>query len=57
MAADPLHDYTSACACSRSPHPGPGSRYRGLPRKNLWAYLVAAAYNLLRMVKLMPAPA
>ena len=33
------------------------SRYRGLPRNGLWAYLVAAAYNLVRMVKLMPAPA
>jgi transposase len=32
------------------------SRYRGLQRNGLWAYLVAAAYNLVRMVKLMPAP-
>lgn len=29
----------------------------GLQRNGLWAYLVAAAYNLIRMVKLMPAPA
>jgi IS5 family transposase len=33
------------------------SRYRGTQRNGLWAYLVAAAYNLVRMVKLMPAPA
>jgi transposase len=32
------------------------SRYRGLQRNGLWAYLVATAYNLVRMVKLMPAP-
>jgi len=32
------------------------SCYRGLQRYGLWAYLVAAAYNLVRMVKLMPAP-
>src|SRR4029453_12521208 len=31
------------------------SRYRGLQRDGLWAYLVAAAYNLIRLVKLMPA--
>jgi transposase len=31
------------------------SRYRGLQRNGLWAYLVAAAYNLIRLVKLMPA--
>ena len=35
----------------------PKSRYRGLPRNGLWAYLVPAAYNLVRIVKLMPAPA
>ena len=33
------------------------SRYRGLERNGLWAYLVAATYNLVRMAKLLPAPA
>ncbi len=33
------------------------SRYRGLARNGWWAYLVAATYNLVRMTKLMPAPA
>lgn len=33
------------------------SRYRGLDRNGFWAYLVAATYNLIRMTKLMPAPA
>jgi hypothetical protein len=33
------------------------SPYRGLPRNGLWAYLVAATYNLVRMAKLLPAPA
>jgi transposase len=31
------------------------TRYRGVARTGLWAYLVAAAYNLLRMTKLLPA--
>ena len=31
------------------------SRYRGLARNGLWAYMVAAAYNLVRMTKLVPA--
>jgi transposase len=30
------------------------TRYRGVHRTGLWAYLVAAAYNLLRMAKLLP---
>lgn len=33
------------------------SRYRGIRRTGLWAYLVAAAYNLLRIANLRPAPA
>ena len=33
------------------------SRYRGLARNGFWAYLVAATYNLVRMTKLVPAPA
>jgi IS5 family transposase len=33
------------------------TRYRGVQRTGLWAYLVAAAYNLLRMAKLLPASA
>src|SRR5262249_5281271 len=33
------------------------SRYRGLERNGLWAYLVAATYNLVRMAKLMPVAA
>jgi transposase len=31
------------------------TRYRGRARTGLWAYLVAAAYNLTRMAKLLPA--
>ena len=31
------------------------SRYRGLPRTGLWAYLVATAYHLLRLARLRPA--
>ncbi len=30
------------------------TRYRGLQRTGFWAYLVAAAYDLLRMAKLLP---
>jgi len=33
------------------------SRYRGLARTGLWAYLVASAYNLIRLARLQPAPA
>ena len=33
------------------------TRYRGLDRTQLHAYLVAAAYNLLRIARLSPAPA
>jgi transposase len=33
------------------------TRYRGLQRVQMHAYLVAAAYNLLRIAKLSPAPA
>ena len=33
------------------------TRYRGLDRTQLHAYLVAAAYNLLRIARLIPAPA
>jgi transposase len=33
------------------------TRYRGLDRTQLHAYLVAAAYNLLRIARLTPAPA
>ena len=33
------------------------TRYRGVQRTGLWAYLVAAAYNLLRMTKLLAATA
>src|SRR5262249_2506834 len=33
------------------------SRCRGLERNGLWAYLVAATYNLVRMAKLMPVAA
>ena len=33
------------------------TRYRGAERTGLWAYLVATAYNLVRMAKLMPAGA
>jgi len=33
------------------------TRYRGLDRTQLHAYLVAAAYNLLRIARLAPAPA
>jgi len=32
------------------------TRYRGVARTGLWAYLVAAAYDLLRMAKLLPTP-
>lgn len=31
------------------------TRYRGQKRNGLWAYLTAAAYNLTRMAKLLPA--
>jgi len=31
------------------------TRYRGVARTGLWAYLTAAAYNLVRMSKLLPA--
>jgi transposase len=31
------------------------TRYRGQSRNGLWAYLTAAAYNLTRMAKLLPA--
>jgi transposase len=31
------------------------TRYRGTRRNSLWAYITAAAYNLTRMAKLMPA--
>jgi IS5 family transposase len=30
------------------------SRYRGVARTALWTYVVGAAYNLLRMAKLLP---
>jgi hypothetical protein len=33
------------------------TRYRGIARTGLWAYLVATAYNLLRIAKLHPEPA
>jgi IS5 family transposase len=33
------------------------TRYRGLERTQLHAHLVAAAYNLLRIARLSPAPA
>ena len=33
------------------------TRYRGVQRTQLCTYLVAAAYNLIRMAKLVPAPA
>lgn len=33
------------------------TRYRGIARTGLWAYLVATAYNLLRIAKLHPTPA
>lgn len=32
------------------------TRYRGVARTQLWAYLVGAAYNLLRIAKLQAAP-
>lgn len=32
------------------------TRYRGIQRTGLWAYLVATAYNLLRMARLLPTP-
>jgi hypothetical protein len=31
------------------------TRYRGVERTGLWAYMVGSAYNLLRMAKLMTA--
>ena len=31
------------------------TRYRGAKRTGLWAYLTAAAYNLTRMARLIPA--
>jgi transposase len=31
------------------------SRYRGLARTGLWAYVVASAYNLIRLARLRPA--
>ncbi len=31
-----------------------GTRYRGVQRTGFWAYLVGAAYDLLRMAKLLP---
>jgi transposase len=33
------------------------TRYRGVARNGLWAYFTAAAYNLIRMAKLLPATA
>jgi hypothetical protein len=33
------------------------SRYRRLQRNGFWAYLVAATYHLVRLTKLLPAPA
>jgi IS5 family transposase len=33
------------------------TRYRGLDRVQMHAYLVGAAYNLLRSARLLPAPA
>jgi IS5 family transposase len=33
------------------------TRYRGCERVQMHAYLVAAAYNLIRIAKLSPAPA
>ena len=33
------------------------TRYHGRQRVQMHAYLVAAAYNLLRMARLAPAPA
>jgi len=32
------------------------TRYRGRERVQMHAYLVAAAYNLLRIARLVPAP-
>jgi len=43
-----------------NPHTFPGglqSRLRGRLRVQMHAYLVAAAYNLIRMAKLSPVPA
>ena len=31
------------------------TRYRGTKRNGLWAYITAAAYNLTRMARLLPA--
>jgi len=33
------------------------TRYRGQPRTQLAGYLVASAYNLVRMARLVPTPA
>lgn len=33
------------------------TRYRGVARNGLWAYFTAAAYNLIRLAKLLPAVA
>lgn len=33
------------------------TRYKGVDRTQVWAYFVGAAYNLLRMAKLIPLPA
>ena len=33
------------------------TRYKGVDRNQLWAYVTGAAYNLLRLAKLTPAPA
>jgi len=30
------------------------TRYRGVQRTGFWTYLVGAAYDLLRMARLMP---
>lgn len=31
------------------------TRYRGAAKTGLWAYVTAAAYNLVRLSKLLPA--
>ncbi len=46
-----IFGWTKTVACFRK------TRFRGRARTQLLAHLVAAAYNLLRMAKLMPAPA
>ena len=33
------------------------TRYRGVQRTGFWAHVVGAAYNLLRLVTLLPEPA